>query len=553
MVNYFEHKWIVPYWFIKSSITYSNCSGASSSTSNNCSETSRKQTLLYFPIMRPPKLFFLLFLILVVVTVPLYFLVSIINLTVIAGVTIIVFSGLILLRKRRQKKQKQGHFERNGGLLLEKQLCATDGAIEKTRIFISRELEAATDGFNESRILGQGGQVNHRNVVKLLGCCLETEVPLLVYEFIPNGTLFNLIQNDNEAESFPFTWSLRLKVATEVAGALAYLHSGLSIPVFHRDIKSTNILLDGKYIAKVSDFGASLSIAIDKTHMTTRVQGTFGYIDPEYFLSSQITDKSDVYSFGVVLLELLTRQKPIPSREEGEDVYLGLAQRFLTSMEENSLPTILDPQIIDQTNEEEVIAVAKLAQRCINWDGRRRPTMKEVSIELENIKMSRGDLTIQENYQSPSCTDEEAVVMCDVYHTWTIGNENVKSTSDAYAVLNNTTFHVKYLNPATFLAIEEMHLKPIHHFEDFVNEVVILSQVSHRTVVKLLGCRLLIEVPLLVYEFIPNRSLHNLIHNQSDDDFRFTYNLRLRIAIEIAGSLAYLHILKFQLPSYTEM
>ncbi|XP_027089391.1 wall-associated receptor kinase-like 1 [Coffea arabica] len=444
---------------------------------NNIPMLVKDKTLLYFPIMSPLKLFFLLLLILAVVIVTLCLLgIRTPNLAVAAGVTIAVFTGLVLLQKRRNKKKKQGHFERNGGLLLEKQLSAADGAIEKSRIFISRELEAATDGFNESRILGQGGQgtvykgiladgrivaikkskvdeslleqfinelvivsqVNHRNVVKLLGCCLETEVPLLVYEYIPNGTLFNLIQNDNEAESFPFTWSLRLKVATEVAGALAYLHSGLTIPVFHRDIKSTNILLDEKYIAKVSDFGASLSIAIDKTHMTTRVQGTFGYIDPEYFRSSQITDKSDVYSFGVVLLELLTRQKPIPSRGEGEDVYLGLAQRFQTSMEENSLPTILDPQIIDQTNEGEVIAVAKLAQRCIDWDGRRRPTMKEVSIELENIKMSRGGLTIQENYQSPSCTGEEAVVMIDVYDAWTIGSENVKSTSDAYAVLNNT-------------------------------------------------------------------------------------------------------------------
>ncbi|XP_027089392.2 wall-associated receptor kinase-like 1 [Coffea arabica] len=444
---------------------------------NNIPMLVKDKTLLYFPIMSPLKLFFLLLLILAVVIVTLCLLgIRTPKLPAAAGVTIAVFTGFILLQKRRNKKKKQGHFERNGGLLLEKQLSAADGAIEKTRIFISRELEAATDGFNESRILGQGGQgtvykgiladgrivaikkskvdeslleqfinelvivsqVNHRNVVKLLGCCLETEVPLLVYEFIPNGTLFNLIQNDNEAESFPFTWSLRLKVATEVAGALAYLHSGLTIPVFHRDIKSTNILLDEKYIAKVSDFGASLSIAIDKTHMTTRVQGTFGYIDPEYFLSSQISDKSDVYSFGAVLLELLTRQKPIPSREEGEDVYLGLAQRFLTSMEENSLPTILDPQIMDQTNEREVIAVAKLAQRCIDWDGRRRPTMKEVSIELENIKMCRWGLTIQENYQSPSCTNEEAVVMSDVYDAWTIGSENVKSTSDACAVLNNT-------------------------------------------------------------------------------------------------------------------
>ncbi|ESR54361.1 hypothetical protein CICLE_v10023277mg [Citrus x clementina] len=319
-------------------------------------------------------------------------------------------------------KLKQKFFKRNGGLLLQQQSSSNEGNTEKTKLFTSMELEMATDNFNTNRILGQGGQgtvykgmltdgriaavkksklvdesnieqfinevviltqINHRNVVKLFGCCLETEVPLLVYEFIPNGTLYQYI---HETE-FSITWEMRLRIAIEVSSALSYLHSTTSIPIYHRDIKSANILLDDKFRAKVSDFGASRSVTIDQTHLTTRVLGTFGYLDPEYFRSSQFTEKSDVYSFGVVLVELLTGQKPIRSTDAEEDK--SLAGYFLLAMKENRLFDVLDAQVLREAKGEEIITVGMLAKRCLNLNGTKRPTMKEVAFELGGIRAQK--------------------------------------------------------------------------------------------------------------------------------------------------------------------
>ncbi|KAF8042147.1 LOW QUALITY PROTEIN: hypothetical protein BT93_A0684 [Corymbia citriodora subsp. variegata] len=320
-------------------------------------------------------------------------------------------------------------------------LSSPEGNVEKSKLFDSKDLEKATDNFNEDRILGQGGQgtvykgmltdgkivaikkskvideakveqfinevlilsqINHRNVVKLLGCCLETEVPLLVYEFIPNGTLYQYLHDPNQ--EFHVSWDTRLRITAEIAGALFYLHSAASIPIYHRDIKSTNILLDEKYRAKVADFSTSKSVSLDQTHVTTL--GTFGYLDPEYFQSSQFTDKSDVYSFGVVLVELLTGQKPISSQREQEG--RSLATYFIISMEESRLFDIVDAQVLKQGNKEEIASVASLAKRCLNLNGRSRPTMKEVAMELERIRKLQnppGILQSQENHEATKSYD----------------------------------------------------------------------------------------------------------------------------------------------------
>ncbi|XP_030943325.1 wall-associated receptor kinase-like 10 isoform X2 [Quercus lobata] len=379
-----------------------------------------------------------------------------------------------VVKKRKNIKRKEKFFKRNGGLLLQQQLSLSEVTVEKTtKLFNSKDLEKATDNFNVNRILGQGGQgtvykgmlidgkivavkkskvidegkleefvnevvilsqINHRNVVKLLGCCLETEVPLLVYEFIPNGTLSQYLYEQNE--EFPTTWNMRLRIATEVAGALFYLHSAASTPIYHRDIKTTNILLDDKYRAKVADFGTSRSIAVDQTHLTTVVQGTFGYLDPEYFQSSQFTEKSDVYSFGVVLVELLTGEKAISSTRTKE--CRSLATYFIHSMEENILFDIIDARVMKDAKQEEIIAVANLAKMCLNMKGKKRPTMKEVAMQLEAVQTLQKTPNVQQNHEEFEYARTEMYEQWDAISTSTMSglDGGVGSSSNSRPLLS---------------------------------------------------------------------------------------------------------------------
>uniref|UniRef100_A0ACD5V7I5 Uncharacterized protein n=1 Tax=Avena sativa TaxID=4498 RepID=A0ACD5V7I5_AVESA len=340
---------------------------------------------------------------------------------------ICIFALLMECQKRKLVKEKKIFFQQNGGLLLYEQIRSKQ--VDTVRIFTREELEDATNNFDSSRELGRGGhgtvykgilkdnrvvaikrskvmnmaekdefaqemiilsQINHRNVVKLLGCCLEVEVPMLVYECIPNGTLFELLHGKNKRLSISL--DTRLRIAQESAEALAYLHSSAYPPIVHGDVKSPNILLGDNYTAKVTDFGASRMLPKDEIQFMTMVQGTIGYLDPEYLQERQLTEKSDVYSFGVVLLELITMKFAIYSDSAGERK--NLASSFLLAMKENGLQSILDKNILE-FGMELLQEVAQLAKSCLSMRGEERPLMTEVAERLKSIRVTWREQLIQ--------------------------------------------------------------------------------------------------------------------------------------------------------------
>ncbi|XP_030447169.1 wall-associated receptor kinase 2-like [Syzygium oleosum] len=325
---------------------------------------------------------------------------------------------------RRRSKEK--NFRRNGGDLLKH---------HRVEIFTESELAKATNNYDESNKLGEGGfgsvyrgrvagdivvavkkpkdmhkslingdfqheleivmQINHKNVVKLHGICLETRIPLLVYEYISNGTLFQHIHQN--ASTILRSWKNRLKIAAEAALALEYMHSCADPPIIHGDIKSVNILLDQNYSVKVSDFGTSVLISPEHSHIVaTEIQGTLGYIDPEYLTTGMLTIKSDVYSFGAVLVELLTGKKPTSFiTKSGESI--NIIHYFISSVKDKTLSDVISFKATSEDEMERVGMVADIAVKCLDQSGARRPAMREVAEQLVRINRELDSSTVEEN------------------------------------------------------------------------------------------------------------------------------------------------------------
>lgn len=333
------------------------------------------------------------------------------------GVAVIAVAiAVFVYRRHKRIKDAQDRLAR------EREDILSSGGVKNAKLFTGKEIRKATNNFSRDRLLGAGGygevykgvlddgtdvavkcaklgntkgtdqvlnevrilcQVNHKCLLRILGCCVELEQPLLVYEYVPNGTLSDHLQGPNRKL---LTWDCRLSVAHATAEGLAYLHFSAVPPIYHRDVKSSNILLDERLNAKVSDFGLSRLAHADLSHVSTCAQGTLGYLDPEYYRNYQLTDKSDVYSFGVVLLELLTSQKAIDFDRAQDDVNLAVYVQRL--VEEERIMDAVDPALKEGASSlqlETMKALGFLAVSCLEERRQNRPSMKEVAEEIEYI------------------------------------------------------------------------------------------------------------------------------------------------------------------------
>ncbi|KAI3455559.1 hypothetical protein Pfo_012222 [Paulownia fortunei] len=325
----------------------------------------------------------------------------------------------------------------------------------------SSSLLAATDNFNTSRTLGEGGfglvyggilddgrrvavkvlkrddqqgsreflaevemlgRLHHRNLVKLIGICAEDQCRCLVYELVPNGSVESHLHGVDK-EVAPLDWCARMKIALGAARGLAYLHEDSSPRVIHRDFKSSNILLEHDYTPKVSDFGLARA-AMDEgnKHISTHVMGTFGYLAPEYAMTGHLLVKSDVYSYGVVLLELLTGRKPVDlSQPPGQENLVAWTRPLLAT--KVGLETIIDPALKSNVPLDNFSKVAAIASMCVQPEVSHRPFMGEV-VQALKLVCNEFEETIEP--MSRSCSQEDFSIDIESKHS-RISNELVEA------------------------------------------------------------------------------------------------------------------------------
>ncbi|KAK9117208.1 hypothetical protein Sjap_016155 [Stephania japonica] len=365
-----------------------------------------------------------------------------------------LFGGCVGYKRLKRMKQERENLGR---------LSST---VSKSNLNFKYEtLEKATDYFDPSRKLGEGGAgsvfkgilpdgrviavkrlvfntrqwvdeffnevnlisgIKHKNLVKLLGCSIEGPESLLVYEYVINRSLDQVLF-DRSSGHF-LTWQQRYNIIVGIAEGLAYLHEGSPTRIIHRDIKCSNILLDENMTAKIADFGLARDFAPDKSHISTGIAGTLGYMAPEYLVRGQLTEKADVYSFGVLVLEIVCGRRNTVFMQESSSILQTVWKHFKS----NTLPEPVDPSLRGDFLREQALNVLQIGLLCTQASVSMRPSMTEV-IKMLTESDYPIPLPLQPPFLNASVIDPDASSMsmasASHVHTDTSNKSSVMSTS----------------------------------------------------------------------------------------------------------------------------
>lgn len=406
-------------------------------------------------------------------------------------------------------------------------------------------------------------ELRHCNLVSLIGYCSESQEMILVYEYMPNGTIEHHIHKTDN----PLSWMQRLKISIGAARGLDYLHTGVGTQhgIIHRDVKSSNILLDENWEAKISDFGLSKIINQPASGVSTKLKGTFGYMDPQYYMTGHLTRQSDVYSFGVVLLELLSGRRAVSRFSEEEWNLASWAQKCI---KEQRLDQIVCSHITGQISPKCLKGFAQIADRCLKNSRKDRPTMAEVVVALQKL------MTLQEQFESSAQTAGAMGFTYKMQKYLIFGTKSnsgiglleysfrIFSYSDMELATRNFSSYMLlgrgnygevfrgWLNKRTYLpsqldsglpiAVRRFYtskFKP-HTVEEF--NMKNLEEFNDPNVVKILGYCVEKDLVLIVYEFMHQGTLKDYLFSVERKTERHLLVTRVKIAIGVARGLLFM-------------
>ncbi|KAI3754019.1 hypothetical protein L2E82_26105 [Cichorium intybus] len=438
------------------------------------------------------------------------------------------------------------------------------GRLDDGRVIAVKQLSTSSD-FGKSAFVAEIAiisAVQHRNLVKLLGSCIDGERRLLVYEYLENQSLDQALFGSNKLS---LTWSTRFKICIGLARGLSYLHEESRIRIIHRDVKSSNVLLDSDLNPKISDFGLAKVYDDNKTHMSTRVAGTMGYLAPEYAIRGILTEKADVFSFGVVALEIISGRSNSNSNLEDEKVYL---LEWAWNLHEANLEMELVDKELSRFDETEVRRVMRVALLCTQASPKKRPSMSrvvamilgdiEASVDINRPDYLSGfefDDATTFNTETPTSFNSEAPTSGTDAKLDTFGGSDVELDIFGFGELRDATddfspanklgeggFGPVYkgtLDDGRVIAVKHLSIASHQGKSQFIAELKTISAVQHRNIVKLYGCCVDGEKRLLVYEYLKNKSLNQALFGSNK--LSLTWSTRFEICIGLARGLSYLH------------